>query len=178
MASVRQLLERRISAKNFIPSAAIDRSVINLLLDSARLAPSAYNLQHTRFIVLADTKADLQIADIAAACVAAGSFDESYAQRQCQQIAASYHGDHLQQLHRDEAIRSASLASMYIMLQATEIGLGSCPISGFDEAKLRQQFAIAEALLPIMIISLGRAELSAAKPRRPLAEYMLTAESY
>lgn len=203
MASVKQLLQRRISAKNFTPSAPLDPAVIALLLDSARMAPSAYNLQHTRFIVLeseedkqrlyeaayfqqkilnaaanivvlADTEADLHIADIAEACVSAGSYDQSYAQRQCQQIARIYQGEHAWQLRRDESIRSASLASMCLLLQATDIGLGSCPLSGFDSDKLQRQFALPKYMLPVMIISLGSAEAGPAKPRKAIDDLLFT----
>lgn len=199
MATIHQLLSRRYSAKNFLPSAPLADEVVALLLESARLAPSAYNLQHSKFalasseqdkqrlfeaayfqkkilsasaniIVLADLTADLHIADISADCVAAGNYDQAYAERQCQQIAAIYKGDNAEQHRRDEALRSASLASMCIMLQATEIGLGSCPLSGFDEKKLRRNFAIPANLLPVMIISLGQSVATQPKARRPVSE--------
>lgn len=199
MATIQQLLSRRYSAKDFLPSAPLADEIITLLLESARLAPSAYNLQHSKFavvsgdrdkqllfeaayfqkkiltasaniIVLADLTADLNIAAISARCVAAGSYDQAYAERQCQQIAAIYQGDDLERRRRDEALRSASLASMCIMLQATEIGLGSCPLSGFDEAKLRLNFAIPAQLLPVMIISLGHSVATQPKARLPISE--------
>ena len=43
---------------------------------------------------------------------------------------ASHEGNFI--LQRDEAIRSASLAAMSLMLSAQDIGLGTCAIGGFD----------------------------------------------
>jgi nitroreductase len=62
------------------------------------------------------------------------------------------------------------------MLLAHEMGLGSCAMSGFDAAKISQEFGLASTELSVMLIVVGYPEPSGnlpQKPRKPLSE-MLT----
>jgi nitroreductase len=64
---------------------------------------------------------------------------------------------------RDEAIRNASLAAMQLMLAAKAKGLDSCPMGGFDAAKLVDAFNIPPRYVPVMLVAVGKA----AAPARP-----------
>lgn len=62
--------------------------------------------------------------------------------------------------YSDEAVRSASLAAMTLMLAAEGMNLGSCPMVGFDEQQVRRDFALADHELPLMIVVIGHPEKS------------------
>ncbi|WP_198001684.1 nitroreductase family protein [Chromobacterium haemolyticum] len=78
---------------------------------------------------------------------------------------------------RDEAIRSASLATMVLLLAAEERGLASCALGGFDAEAVAREFDLAADELPVMLVTVGRAAAGnwPQKPRRPVAEVMVLA---
>lgn len=85
--------------------------------------------------------------------------------------AASAHAEDMV-LQRDEAVRSASLAAMTLMLAAQGIGLGSCAMVGFDAMRLSQEFGLASTDLPVILVTVGYAAEGnwPQKPRKPVPE--------
>ncbi len=81
---------------------------------------------------------------------------------------------HNSSARRDEAIRSASLAGMALMLAAHGMGLDSCPMSGFDAHQVREALGMADDALPVLIVAVGRAtaDQGPQKHRRPVAEVL------
>ncbi len=49
------------------------------------------------------------------------------------------------------------MAAMALMLAATERGLASGPMIGFDPEALRREFQLDARYLPVMMIAVGRA---------------------
>lgn len=78
------------------------------------------------------------------------------------------------QFQRDEAIRSASLAGMTLMLAAEGKGLVSGPMIGFDPAGVAKEANLAENEIPVILISVGKPAPGnwPRKPRRPLTEQL------
>ena len=68
-------------------------------------------------------------------------------------------------LARDEAIRSASLAAMTLMLAAGNRGYVSCPI-GFNPVQVMEILSISGHYVPVMMVAVGRPS-SGNNPRRP-----------
>ncbi|MNI91514.1 putative NAD(P)H nitroreductase YodC [compost metagenome] len=77
-------------------------------------------------------------------------------------------------LQRDEAIRSASLAAMTLILAAQEMGLGTCAMGGFDAKQVSQDFELTVTELPVMIVAVGYATINnwAQKIRKPVTEVL------
>ncbi|PIP72787.1 MAG: hypothetical protein COW89_04545, partial [Nitrospinae bacterium CG22_combo_CG10-13_8_21_14_all_47_10] len=59
------------------------------------------------------------------------------------------------QLQRDEAIRSASLAAMTLMLAAQNRGLATVPMIGFDPEAVSKLVNIKPNYLPVMLMPIG-----------------------
>jgi len=195
--SVHNAITSRISIDRFIPDSPIDDSTIAELIRMATLAPSAYNMQNWRFIAVRsdEGKALLKTAaygqqkvtDASVAFIVCGllnahqplanflqpSVEENImaqhtADAWVKQAAASHENDAT--LQRDEAVRSASLAAMTLMLAAQGMNLDSCPMVGFDEQQVSRDFGLSEHELPLMIVVVGRA-IESNKPqkiRRPI----------
>lgn len=194
------LAERRISANRFDENFVLSDSEIAALLAVAVRAPSAYNLQNWRFVAVRSPEAKRRLRAAAfgqakvegasaviivcgqkpdagalperlAPTVAAGMLSAHVAEA-WQAAAASYYAD--AQAARDEAIRSATLASAFLMLAAEAKGLASCPIVGFDPLAVRQAFAIAADELPVLLVAIGTAlpGNGAQKVRRPVDEVL------
>ena len=82
------------------------------------------------------------------------------------QASAAHEGN--DSLQRDEAIRSASLAAMTLMLAAEGMNLGSCAMVGFDAASLCQEFNLTDTEVPALIVTVGYplADNGLQKPRK------------
>ena len=77
-------------------------------------------------------------------------------------------------MQRDEAVRSASLAAMTLMLAAQEKGLVSCPMIGFDPAGVSAAFGLAATDVPVMLVTVGYSGPSnwPKKPRKPVTDVL------
>ena len=75
-------------------------------------------------------------------------------------------------LQRDEAIRSASLASMTLMLAAKSEGLETSPLSGFDPRSVAEIVHLDDQHFPVLLLLIGKAASppSRSTDRLPLHE--------
>ncbi|WP_047396918.1 nitroreductase family protein [Chitinibacter sp. ZOR0017] len=196
------LLQERISCNYFDPDFVLSPAQLQTLIALATQAPSAYNAQNWRFIAVqsAAAKARLlplaygqqKVADAAVTFIICGQmgFHTELANTLQPAVAAGILSSELQQmmvhyategyqtqpqLQRDEAIRSASLAAMALMLAAQHHGWASCPMIGFDAAGVSAEFGLAEHEVPVMLLPVGRAGAGnwPRKPRKPVAEVLL-----
>jgi len=61
--------------------------------------------------------------------------------------------------------------SQNVMLAAYALGLGTCPIGGFNRDAIRKLLDIPEDIEPMLLITVGYPdEIPKVKPRRPIAE--------
>jgi nitroreductase len=177
-------LTTRTSINKFDTTKKLTSDDIRYLVDAAMEAPSAYNIQHTRFlavtseaakqalkeiaygqqkvadaavtfVVLGDLEGYTLLPDIGKRAVAAGLYDQAVSDRLTTLAFGAY--QHNERLARDEAIRSASLAAMALMLAAQEKGWVSGPMIGFDAQKLQTTFNLDARYLPVMLITVGEA---------------------
>lgn len=175
-------ITQRISANKFDTSKTLHSEQIRQLVDYAMQAPSAYNIQHTRFIavtdpaakaalkaiaynqqkvedaavtfiVLADTRGHEQMRHIGELAERAGLWDGAGTDGMVKAVDSTY-GDNPARA-REEAIRSASLASMNLMTAAHAMGLVSGPMIGFKPDELIEQFKINSRYVPAMLITVG-----------------------
>ena len=77
-------------------------------------------------------------------------------------------------LQRDEAIRSASLAAMTLILAAEGLGLTSGAMIGFDMASLAREFNLMSHEIPAIVVTVGYPASGnwPQKPRRPLSDVL------
>ncbi|MDX1918384.1 MAG: nitroreductase family protein [Candidatus Caenarcaniphilales bacterium] len=152
--NVIEALETRHAVKHYDPEYELSEAEIQELIRLAKLAPSSFNMQNYRFVLVKDpelrkqiqasawgqtqvTEASLLI--VMCADLKAYAKDPArywrHAPKAVQDVLVPmmipfYEGK--PQLERDEAIRSTGLAGMAIMLAARELGYDSCPMIGFD----------------------------------------------
>lgn len=199
--TTRQTIESRVSVQHFDPCRSLTEDVIRELTALATQAPSAYNLQNWRFIAVrsVSAKARLQavaygqqkvldasmvfivcgvlaaherLAEVLEPAVEAGLMTRQVAGGWVAQATRTHAGN--PQRQHDEAIRSASLAAMTLMLAAQGMGLGSCPMVGFDAQELSREFGLDGSDVPVMLLALGYPAdgNGPQKPRRPLSEVL------
>lgn len=201
--SISSAIQNRLSTGRYNNTKNVTDQQIEQLVYLATQAPSAFNLQNWHFIaVTSDTAKEklravaygqAQITQASATFIVCGVLDgyrtleatlaPSVKQGLIEQtiadawvkMATDSHGEN-PQLRRDEAIRSASLASMALMLAAQEMDLSTGPIGGFDQQALMEEFGLDEQLLPVMLITLGKAGADnwQRKIRKPIEEVLKT----
>ena len=86
--------------------------------------------------------------------------------------ARSVHEGHAV-VQRDEAVRSASLAAMTLIIAAEGMGLATGPLGGFDAAGVSEAFALPPTRIPVLLVTIGlAARQRPRKPRRPLSDVL------
>lgn len=195
------IVQSRQSVRHYQPNHTIPAADLEEILALAHKAPSAWNLQHWRVIVVQDqaNKETLlpiafqqqQVVDASAVFIVLGdlqanrTFESAYAPlvsegtmseeayRQLQSnVDQAYEKPSVRT--RDQAFLNASLFAMQLMLAAKAKGYDTCPMSGFDPDGLVEALHIPERYVPVMMITAGRAKKPAHKSTRlPLDEIVI-----
>ena len=180
---VSEVIRTRRSIRKFKPDPISDEK-INLLLESARLAPSGTNTQPWRFIVVRDddTKTKLQRAAhnqrhvkrapvIIVCCADMKAFKEFPVRvdeliesgalpERTREVFVPYLKKGMDTVTKDvlmiAAAANVSIAVEHIVLQAVEIGLGTCWVRWYEDEKVKEILDIPDhievmALLPVGI---------------------------
>lgn len=184
MTTVIDAIRARTSANNFDPTHVMGREEISELVALATESPSSFNMQNWRFIAVSSPEAKQRlkatafhqpkVADAAVTFVVvgevgghrhlprlikpmldAGAIDQAAYDGWINMANGLYEGR--DQFQRDEAIRSASLAGMTLMLAATGKDLVSCAMIGFDPSAVAAEVGLAANEVPVMLIAVGRA---------------------
>jgi nitroreductase len=201
MSHIENLLLERVSTNNYDASRAVSDEEISKLVRLATTSPSAFNLQNWKFIAVrsAAAKAKLlplaygqqKIADAAVTFIVCGTLEPHVTLPHA--LKPSLDAGILNQaiydgwitathnlyasnptMQRDEAVRSASLAAMTLMVAAQDRGLASGPMIGFDAAGVAAAFDLRPTEVPVMLVTVGHAASGnwPQKPRKPVAEVL------
>lgn len=150
------LAKQRCSVRKY-KKDAVEKEKLDKILEAARVAPTAANMQSHRLLVV--------------------SSDEGL---QKLSKGVNYHGaplaiivcgDHSNVFVRpfdkkDMVSVDATIVADHIVLQAEALGLGSCWLTYFEPTEIRNQFNIPCNLEPVAIIALGYADMEKASPER------------
>jgi len=187
------IVQQRRSVKSYDPEKAISNAELKELFDEVVLSPSSFNLQHWTFVAVKDSEQKKllkeaawdqpQVEDCSVAILVCGKLDAykdapaiyKDAPKEVQEgllpmINNFYEGK--EQLQRDEAIRSASLAAMTLMYAAKNRGWATGPMIGFDPEAASKLLNLTGAYIPVMLLVLGYQQ-KAPRPRdyrRPVEE--------
>ena len=195
--NVRDAIMRRRSIRKFKPDL-INDDVILQLLDSARLAPSGSNTQPWRFIVVkdAETRLKLQAASynqrhvgqapvIIACCADIKAFGE-FPERIDELIAAGALPAKSREVFVPSlkkggmnadikwhlliaATGNTDIAIEHIVLQAVELGLGTCWVRWFDDNRVKELLGIPRNIDIVALLPVGYPdEDPQQRPRFPL----------
>lgn len=186
-------IQHRFACRAFHADRPLTADELALICEAGRLAPSAFGLEPWRFIPVTDPAVRARIAHacfdqpaatraaafiVIVAMVAALDPDSDYVRAR---FAAEARGGDIapinaayRALYRDTPLASwaqgqCHFAAAQMLLQATHMGLGSCPIGGFDAATLAQSLSLPSGEVPALVVALGQcAESTPARIRKPL----------
>jgi nitroreductase len=183
----------RYSCRNFLPGRSVSSAELNLLLEAGRLAPSAFGLEPWRFISVVDDARRKAVAqacfDQPAASTAAALIvivalvealypDSAYVRARFEAeargqgtapIYSAYRAMYAAETVTAWAVGQCNFAASHILLQATHLGLASCPIGGFDAEALAAALSLPKGEVPALVIALGHCAYEAPQRlRKPL----------
>lgn len=169
-----EAIETRRALKHYDPNHRMPEADVARLIQLAKLAPSSFNMQNYRFVLVRDPELRKQIRAVAwnqaqvtdasllvIMCADLNAHNENparywaHAPKEVQDMLVPaltpfYEGK--PQLTRDEAMRSTGLAGMTLMLAARGLGYDSCPMVGFDaEAVAKLIHLPADHVISFMI---------------------------
>ncbi|MFJ7936765.1 nitroreductase family protein [Sporosarcina sp. NPDC096371] len=193
MNAFNQLVMERRSANNFLPNNPITQRELDEIFNVVKMAPSAFNLQHTNYLVVTEDGLKEQVqkaafgqykVGVASAVIIVTGDKEAYKntekvyegllmlgilnQQQYDdevQDVVSLYESRGEEFQRDEAIRNASLSSMLFMLAAKNAGWATCPMIGFEPDKIKNLLAIPDHQEPVLMIVLGKEKVESRRPR-------------
>ena len=187
-------IQQRYACHQFVAGQAVTASELSLLREAGRLAPSAFGLEPWRFITVEDESKQTAVAhacyDQSVAATAAAFIvivalvdaldpDSDYvrarfeAEARGQDTAPIY--EPYRAFFRAEGMAAwaqgqCNFAAAHMLLQAAHLGLGSCPIGGFDEAALTAALSILPGESPALVIALGRCAYAVPQRMRKICD--------
>ncbi len=187
------IVQQRRSIKSYDAEKSIGDAELKELFKEVILSPSSFNLQHWTFIAVKDSEqkkllkeaawGQQQVEDCSVAILVCGKLNaykdapiiykntpKEVQEGMLPMINNFYEGK--EQLQRDEAIRSASLAAMTLMYAAKNRGWATGPMIGFDPVATSKLLNLTQTYIPVMLLVLGY-QKKAPRPRdyrRPVEE--------
>lgn len=144
---VMEAIRTRKSVRSFLDKPIEDEK-FEAILEAARLAPSASNRQEWRFVVVKDKVMREKLAEAAKG--------QSFVGEAAVVIAACAEGvDHVMPCGLLSYPIDVAIALDHITLAAVELGLGTCWIGAFDEAKVKSLLGIPNEIRVVELMPLG-----------------------
>ncbi len=193
-----EAIQSRRAVKVFDAQHQMTDTEINEIISLAMLSPTAFNIQHWRFVVVRDPALRQQIQTVAwnqaqvtdaslfiVLCADLGAWAKQPDRYWVNAAPAvqdfllpaidQYYRDK-PQVQRDEAMRSCGIAAQTLMLAAKGMGYDSCPMDGFDFEQVGRLIRLPQDHVIGLALAVGKA-LQPARPRGgqlPLAEVLIT----
>lgn len=169
----------RRSVKHFDPEHAMTEAEERQLLEAMIQAPTSFNIQHWRFVIVRDPALRAQIRQefgndqaqmtdasllvlFAADVKAWEKSPERYwvnAPKEVADLLVGWMGpfhEGREWLQRDEAQRSIGMAMQTLMLAAQELGYQSCPMIGFDLEKVAELVKLPNDYVLGPMVAIGK----------------------
>lgn len=146
MKTLEELTNARFSVRKF-KDEPVPEDLITEILEVAQNAPTACNKQPEIIYVVSSESGKAKVKASTQCHFNAPAFFVV-----CYDKALSWHRDYD---GWDYGQVDCAIIMTQMMLRMTELGLGSCFVGWFNPAKLKEQFALSENLIPVGILPFG-----------------------
>ena len=175
---VKRAIEARRAVKHYDANHRMTEVEIEKLMSLALLAPTAFNIQNWRFLLVRDPALRKQIRAVAwdqaqvtdaslliVLCADLKAWEKNPARYWADApqpvkdylvpaIDKYYRGR--EQVQRDEGMRSCGIAAQTLMLAAQEMGYESCPMDGFDYEAVGKLINLPQDHAVTMFVVVGK----------------------
>jgi len=148
---VKEAIEIRKSIRKFKEKEVPDK-IIREVIDAARRAPSGHNLQPWRFIVV-KKKENLKFKE-QKVFVRDWVYEAPVVIICCSEKEA-YSPNSIKEHEVSMPLINLSLASAFLVLRATELGLGTCFVAWADKEKVKKILGIPDDIIVPYVIAMG-----------------------
>ena len=140
----------------------IEDEKLEKILESARIAPSAANRQEWKFIVIKNEETRKKLVD-------AANGQKFVAQAPVTIIACSTESERIMPCGQYAYTVDISIAVSFMILEATELGLGTCWLGAYNEEEVKKILDIPEEIRVPAMFTVGYAdETPGPRPRKDL----------
>ena len=176
--NVSDAIETRRATKKFDPNFVMPDEHVDRLMKLAIKSPTAFNIQHWRFVLVRDkelrekiraaTWMQPQITEASLLVIVCGDLEawknrpERYWRNVPDDVregilgAINAYYDGNEQIQRDEVMRSCGIAAQTLMLAATEMGYESCPMDLADFNEVGKLINLPDNHVISMFVAIGR----------------------
>lgn len=177
-----ELVSKRFSCRKF-KETPLEREKILKCIESARLAPSACNSQPWRFVVIDEPELKNKIARLATSGIY-GIINKFLPTAPCIIAVLADREKFIAQagayvMKTDYYLIDIGIACEHLVLQATELGLGTCYIGYFNEKEIRKILNIQKKYKIVLLIAIGypdekeeEKKLKNPRPRKKIEEIL------
>ncbi|MGM7634281.1 nitroreductase family protein [Bacillus sp. Hm123] len=182
-----EIMTGRRSIRYYDPSVKISKEEMTEILTEATLAPSSFNMQPWRFLVIESEEGKAKMAPLAmfnqsqvetssavialfgdlnnfenaeeiyGKTVELGYMPQEVKDSQMPQMTA-YYNSVSKEVMKNVVLTDGGLVAMQLMLAARAHGYDTCPIGGFEKDKIAEAFGLdKDRYVPVMLISIGKA---------------------
>lgn len=151
-----ELAKKRYSVRTYQPKP-VEKEKIDTILQAGRVAPTAANMQPNKFLVLNDEQSLSKLTK------GTNPHGAPLAIIVCADKKTAWVRpfDNASMAEID-----ATIATDHMMMQAEDLGLGSCWLTYFDPAIIKKEFNIPENIVPVNILVIGYDSGEPASPER------------
>ena len=154
-----ELAKKRFSVRTYQPKK-VEKEKLLKILEAGRVAPTGANKQPQRIIVIQEQ------AGLAKLTKGANIYGAPLALIICAEHNVTWKRPFD---GKDIADIDASIITDHMMLQATELELGTCWICYFDPKVIRTEFNLPDSVEPVNILAIGYAANAPLSPERHIA---------
>jgi nitroreductase len=151
--------------------APVEDEKLEMILEAARIAPSAANRQEWKFIVVKDKKLREKL-------VNAANGQKFVGEAPITIVACSTESERVMPCGQYAYTVDLSIAVSFMILEATEQGLGTCWLGAYDEERVRNVLEIPERIRVPAMFTLGYADESPHQRPRKTIDSIIAQEKY
>ena len=191
-------IQNRRSVRHFDPEHKMSKKEVEKLLSLAVQSPTAFNIQNWRFVIVQDPNLRKQVREAAwdqpqitdaslliILCADLKAWEKEpirYWRSSPEPVrefivpAIHQYYEGLDQVQRDEAMRSCGIAAQTLMLSAQSMGYDSCPMDGFDFDAVAEIINLPDDHTITLFVAIGKGldEPDVSKDKLPLDEVVIT----
>lgn len=173
-----EAIHQRRAIKHYDPSHRMTDDEVRRLLEAAMQSPTAFNIQHWRFVTVTDPSLRAEIRGVAwdqaqvtdasllvVLCADRSAWEKDPARywvnapQPVQDFlvpAIRTYYEEKPGVQRDECMRSCGIAGMTLMLAAKAMGYDSCPMDGFDFDAVARLINLPDDHVIAFMIAIGK----------------------
>jgi len=167
--AILEAIRKRYSCRAYLEKS-IEQEKLSQILEAARLAPSAKNLQDWRFVVVTDKEKKHKLAEAAN--------NQTFIEKAWAIIVACSVSSEVMRCGQAVGPIDVAIALEHICLQAAQLGLATCWLGSFYPDKVRPIVSIPQDVAIIELMVLGYPSDKQKEPKREPMEKIVCYEQW